>query len=171
MQKNMVHSVYRTGVWPSCVQFAASCPYMCCLRCIWDGSRLISIRKWFPRRDGLQGRVECKVSWSNCLCGKTLPGFSQRSVLGHPSLDLWLLRGVYLASEASLRSAGCDMYGLHVFCVEQQTNVFLIIFSVAYLCAVLDRIFFSWEFFSSSSREETSRENQIYLHIPSHIKL
>lgn len=63
---------------------------------IWDSSRLIYVRKQFPRIVGLHSCVECKVSWSNCPCGKTLPGFSPRSVLGHPSLAR-LSSGVYLA--------------------------------------------------------------------------
>lgn len=62
---------------------------------IWDRSGLIHVRKQFPRRDGRQDCMECKVSWSNCPCGKTLPGFSPRTVLGHPSLCLTLQRRVF----------------------------------------------------------------------------
>ena len=43
-----------------------------------------------------------KVSWSNCLGGKTLPGFSPRSVLGHPSLALSLRRCLFSARSRAL---------------------------------------------------------------------
>ena len=63
-------------------------------------NRFLNSRKWFPRRDALQDHTECMLSWRDCPCGKTLPGFSPRCVLGRPS-------AVYLSN------ALCLVHELH----------------------------------------------------------
>lgn len=112
---------------------------------IWDSSRLIYVRKWFPWIDGLQGCVECKISWSNCPCGKTLPGFS-------PKISPWVsfTCGVNLTHVPQLQEIWKEPTpklqsdcGVWIVCGAENLFSF---FAVAYLSTVRGRILLLWIF-------------------------
>ena len=94
--------------------------------------------------------MECKVSWSNCPCGKTLPGFSPKSVLGTSFTCLTLLCCLCSpmnpcgSTLGDLNETYCQphMLGYHcgVFAVADKCIFFYC--SLLVLCTALDRILF-----------------------------
>lgn len=151
-----------------CVFFQC-CSYML-LEITVDNSGLLYVRKQFPRRDGLQGRVECKVSWSNCPCGKTLPGFTPRCVLGHPSLA----PVVFIQPSNECVSVSPDLNEAYVHphmsrCEHVQFGIMqfvcvCVIFD--YLCTAPDRILENISLQARGKKNPLEKSKYIYLSLP-----
>lgn len=90
-----------------------------------DRPKMLSfkVRKRLSGLDGRQVGMECKVSCSNCPCGNILPGFSPRSVLGHPSLP-WVSLVCFCCTRSEWNvwsfTSDCDVQ-LHTFLLLQST--------------------------------------------------